>query len=70
MQNTTAAESDPARASEDIRVQQAFLARILGRIETEVGNGKDRLLAMRHAAQRLAAAGLDWNAMAAAVRRD
>jgi len=70
MQTTMAAESDPARASDHIRLQQAFLARVLGTIETEVGGGKDRRLALRHAAAKLAEARLDWNAIAAAVLRD
>jgi len=70
MQNTKAVESAPARTSDDIRVQQAFLARVLGEIETEVGDGKDRRLAIRRAAAKLAEARLDWNGMAAAALRD
>lgn len=70
MQNTKAAASASARTSDDIRVQQAFLARVLGEIETEVGDGKDRRLAIRHAAAKLAEARLDWNGMAAAALRD
>ncbi|HJS88709.1 MAG TPA: hypothetical protein VJ738_01955 [Steroidobacteraceae bacterium] len=68
MQKTKAAETGPP-ASEAIRVQQAFLARVLGEIETAVGGGKDRRLAIRQAAAKLAEARLDWNGMAAAVLR-
>jgi hypothetical protein len=70
MQTTTAAEAAPAPASDDIRPQQAFLARVLGQIETEVGAGKDRCIAIRHAAAKLARARLDWNAIAAAALRE
>lgn len=70
MQNTAAAESALAGTSDDIRLQQAFLARVLGEIEARVGSGTDRQLAIRHAAEKLAEARLDWNGIAAAVGRD
>ena len=69
MQKTKAAEASAARAPEDIRVQQAFLARVLGEIEAAVGGGKDRRLAIRQAAAKLAEARLDWKGMATAVLR-
>jgi hypothetical protein len=70
----------PARVAHDIEAQRAYLRAVMHELECELVEYRRRMehrgtpaefsAAVRNAAEKLARAALDWDAMAAAVRRE